>query len=253
MFSSVLSNFYTLPFFNAPSLALVESFSKSGVMGQTVVVVLILCSVLAWSAMVYKHREFHRVASQNKSFVSAFRKESHPLALFLKQQRFTNSPSYKLYLRSCQSAARTLGIDEADIGDLLNGARAHHLLSPPQLQIIRESAERELADQVLLMERDMTILATTTTIAPFLGLLGTVWGVMDAFNGMAVTGAPTLSTVAPGISAALLTTVVGLLVAIPTVVGYNILSVMLRNETVGMDNFVQELVGEFHHAYVREV
>jgi len=248
----MISSFHLFTLPNLPSLALVDSFTSSGAMGQTVVVILILCSVLAWSAMVFKHREFHRIASQNKSFLSAFRDEGHPLALFLKQQRFPYSPSYKLYLRSCQSAARTLGIAEADIGDLVNGTRSHQLLTSAQLQIIRESAERELADQVLLMERDMTILATTTTIAPFLGLLGTVWGVMDAFNGMAVTGAPTLSTVAPGISAALLTTVVGLLVAIPTVVGYNFLSVMLRNETVGMDNFVQELVGEFHHAYVRE-
>ncbi|MGA0333444.1 MAG: MotA/TolQ/ExbB proton channel family protein, partial [Kiritimatiellia bacterium] len=154
--------------------------------------------------------------------------------------------------RSCQSATRTLGIHDLDIGDLLSGSQTRHLLSPSQLQIIRESAERELSDQILLMEKDMPILATTTTIAPFLGLLGTVWGVMQAFDGMAVTGAPTLSTVAPGISAALLTTVVGLLVAIPTVVGYNLLSVHLRNHSVGMDNFVQELVGEFHHAYVRE-
>jgi biopolymer transport protein ExbB/TolQ len=75
---------------------------------------------------------------------------------------------------------------------------------------------------------------------------------MEAFNAMGVTGAPTLSTVAPGISAALLTTVVGLIVAIPTVIAYNMLSVRLRNQAVGMDNFVQELVGELHHAYVEE-
>ncbi|WFB34583.1 MotA/TolQ/ExbB proton channel family protein [Kiritimatiellota bacterium B12222] len=233
-------------------LALIDSFVSSSLMGQTVVVVLLLCSVMSWTAMAFKFSSFKRTVGQNKRFVSAFRKESHPLAIFLKQKRYPDSPSYCLYLRSCQTAARTLGIAEADIGDLLNGTQAHHLLNSSQLQIIRESAERELADQVLYMEKDMSVLATTTTIAPFLGLLGTVWGVMDAFNGMAVTGAPTLSTVAPGISAALLTTVVGLIVAIPTVVGYNQLSVILRNETVGMDNFVQELIGEFHHAYVRE-
>lgn len=221
-------------------------------MGQTVVIVLILCSVMAWTAMLFKVKSFKRVINQNKRFVTAFRKESHPLAIFLKEKRYPDSPSYLLYLRSCKSAARTLGISETDIGDLLSGNTHHQFLTSSQLQIIRESAEQELADQILYLEKDLSILATTTTIAPFLGLLGTVWGVMEAFNGMAVTGAPTLSTVAPGISAALLTTVVGLLVAIPTVVGYNQLSVILRNETVGMDNFVQELVGEFHHAYVRE-
>jgi len=233
-------------------LALLDSFTRSSVVGQAVVVILLLFSILAWTAMVFKSREFARITSQNRRFTRAFREEGHPLSLFLKQKRFHDCPTYRLYLRSCHTAARTLGMSETDIGDLLFGAGARHILSASQLQVIRESAERELADQVLLMEKDMSILATTTTVAPFMGLLGTVWGVMEAFNGMAVTGAPTLSTVAPGISAALLTTVVGLLVAIPTVIGYNLLTVRLRNETVGMDNFVQELVGEFHHAYVRE-
>lgn len=233
-------------------LALLDSFAESSIMGQIVVIVLLLCSVLAWSAMVHKYKVFISLAHQNEKFYASFRQEGHPLALFLREKRFSHSPAYKVYLRSCESATRTLGISEVDIGDLLSGTHPQRLLSPSQLQIIRESAERELAEQILFMERDMPILATTTTIAPFLGLLGTVWGVMEAFNGMAVTGSPTLSSVAPGISAALLTTVVGLLVAIPTVVGYNLLSVSLRNQSVGMDNFVQELVGEFHHAYVRE-
>ncbi|MDF3128152.1 MotA/TolQ/ExbB proton channel family protein [Kiritimatiellaeota bacterium B1221] len=235
-----------------PSLALVESFTKSSMVGQSVVVLLLLCSVLSWTAMLFKFKTFHHTNKQNNRFLMAFRKEHHPLALLIKEKIYPDSPSYRLYVRSCMTAARTLGIKEADIGDLLSGSHSHKVLTSSQLQIIRESAERELADQILYMERDLSILATTTTIAPFLGLLGTVWGVMDAFNGMAVTGAPTLSTVAPGISAALLTTVVGLLVAIPTVIGYNQLTVILRNETVGMDNFVQELVGELHHAYVRE-
>lgn len=249
MFTPFLTSFS----FNPPPIALLQSFTRSSLVGQTVVVVLLLCSVLAWTAMLFKSQSFNRIRNQNKRFVAAFRKESHPLAIFLKEKRYPDSPSYLLYLRSCVTAARTLGIAEADIGDLLDGSKTHQFLNASQLQIIRESAERELADQILLMEKDLSILATTTTIAPFLGLLGTVWGVMEAFNGMAVTGAPTLSTVAPGISSALLTTVIGLLVAIPTVIGYNQLTVILRNETVGMDNFVQELVGEFHHAYVREV
>ncbi len=235
-----------------PGFGLIRSFTESSFVGQAVVVFLLLGSVVAWTVMLYKHREFYLLKNQNAAFLEAFRTEHHPLSIYLRQKLFPNSPSFRIYLRSCTSAARTLGMEKADISDLLTGPHQPHFMSPTQLQIIRESAERELADQVLLMERDLIWLATVTTIAPFLGLLGTVWGVMQAFTGMAITGAPTLSTVAPGISAALLTTVVGLLVAIPTVVGYNLLSVRLRNETVGMDNFVQELIGEFHHAYVRE-
>jgi biopolymer transport protein ExbB/TolQ len=225
---------------------------ESSFVGQAVVVFLLLGSVVAWTVMYYKHIEFHTLQKQNAAFLQAFRTEHHPLSIYLRQKVLPSSPSFLIYLRSCTSAARTLGMEKADISDLLIGTQQPHFISASQLQIIRESAERELADQVLMMEKDLIWLATVTTIAPFMGLLGTVWGVMQAFTGMAITGAPTLSTVAPGISAALLTTVIGLLVAIPTVVGYNLLSVRLRNETVGMDNFVQELIGEFHHAYVRE-
>ncbi len=243
---------FSLPPAHPP--ALLQGFLDSNFMGQTIVIVLLLSSVFAWTAMLVKTREFATVHAETRRFLLDFRSEKHPLALFLKQQRHPGSPAYRVYLRSCQAAARVLGMDDLDLGTLLSGKSesGRHVLTDSQLQLIREAAERELADQVLALERDMIWLATTTTIAPFMGLLGTVWGVMDAFNGMAVTGAPTLATVAPGISSALLTTVVGLLVAIPTVIGYNLLSVRLRNETVAMDNFVQELVGEFHHAYRRE-
>lgn len=235
-----------------PGPALLQSFLSSSFVGQTVVILLLLISVLAWSAMIVKFQHFGNVDRQNGLFLKAFRKESHPFSLHLKQKRYPESPNFRIYYRSCQAAARSLGMEEADIGDILAGTTPSSLLSPTQLQVVREAAERELAEEILLMEKDLSLLATCTTIAPFMGLLGTVWGVMEAFNAMGVTGAPTLSTVAPGISAALLTTVVGLIVAIPTVIAYNMLSVRLRNITVGMDNFVQELVGELHHAYVKE-
>ncbi|MCK5849589.1 MAG: MotA/TolQ/ExbB proton channel family protein, partial [Kiritimatiellae bacterium] len=123
-------------------------------------------------------------------------------------------------------------------------------LSELQMSAVRNVAERELADQVLLLENNMGILATATTTAPFLGLLGTVWGVMEAFGGMASAGGSSLSEVAPGISGALLTTVVGLLVALPSAVGYNILSDIIRRVTVEMDNFSQEMVSDMERHYL---
>jgi biopolymer transport protein ExbB/TolQ len=88
--------------------------------------------------------------------------------------------------------------------------------------------------------------------SPFLGLLGTVWGVMEAFGGMAASGSAMLSAVAPGISGALLTTVVGLLVALPSAIGYNLLTNKIRRISVQMDNFAQEFISETQNAYVIE-
>jgi len=124
-------------------------------------------------------------------------------------------------------------------------------LGQTQISSVRNVAERTMADQALLLENSMGLLATAVTTAPFLGLRGTVWGVMDAFGGMAVTGSAMLSAVAPGISGALLTTVVGLLVALPSAIGYNMLSDQIRRLCVEMDNFSQELISDVERQYLQ--
>ncbi|HPI32695.1 MAG TPA: MotA/TolQ/ExbB proton channel family protein, partial [candidate division Zixibacteria bacterium] len=86
--------------------------------------------------------------------------------------------------------------------------------------------------------------------SPFLGLLGTVWGVMEMFAGLARTGSATMSAIAPGVCAAMLTTVTGLLVAIPAMFGYNFLVTSIRAMTIEMDNFAAELAAAFEHRFV---
>ncbi len=224
------------------AFGLFHSFLESTFPGQAIVVMLLVGSAFGWTAMVARGNRLKHVKQESARFYSAFDHEPHPLGLFLKGHRFSECPAYRVYLRGCEAACRVLAIDKADPLLLERGLQ----LSGDQILVIREAAERELADQVLNLETDMQLIATITTAAPFLGLLGTVWGVMEAFAGMAVTGTPTLSAVAPGISAALLTTVVGLLVALPSLIGYNWLADSLRKQTVAMDNFVQKLSGEFH-------
>ena len=124
-------------------------------------------------------------------------------------------------------------------------------LDEVQVSAIRNVSERTMADQALLLENRMGLLATAASTAPFLGLLGTVWGVMEAFGGMAVSGSAMLSDVAPGISGALVTTVVGLLVALPSAIGYNLLSDQVRRFSVEMDNFTQELASDIERHYLR--
>jgi biopolymer transport protein ExbB/TolQ len=96
----------------------------------------------------------------------------------------------------------------------------------------------------------MNVLTMAVSGAPFLGLLGTVWGVMDAFGGIAASGSANLAAMAPGVSGALITTVTGLLVAIPAMFGYNFLVTSIRGIIVEMDNFAAELASEFEHKYV---
>jgi len=132
------------------------------------------------------------------------------------------------------------------------GERSHHL-NPLQFEAVRNTTERNVADQGLLLENNMGILATAVSASPFLGLLGTVWGVMDAFGSMAMTGSAQLSAVAPGIAGALLTTVVGLLVALPSAIGYNMMTNRIRELQVQTDNFSQEFVASVQRTFFIDV
>jgi len=219
---------------------------QSNLAGKAIVVVLFVGSIFAWTLMLSKIRELSAARRSSRRFLKSYRTESHPAALFVRRQRFEHCPLYAIYEQACTAlgaAFEARGVDPDDLfmGDV--GMREHRL-SALQVDGVRNVAERTMADQALLLETSMGFLATATTTAPFLGLLGTVWGVMDAFGGMAASGSALLSAVAPGISAALLTTVVGLLVALPSAIGYNMLSDRIRRLTVEMDNFVQEFVSD---------
>ena len=111
-----------------------------------------------------------------------------------------------------------------------------------ELEVVRASMEQAVADQILLLESKMMFLATAVSASPFLGLFGTVWGITLSFTQLAIQGKAEIGTLAPGVSGALLTTVVALLVAIPSLVGYNIITILIKRITVHLDNFTEEVV-----------
>ena len=118
------------------------------------------------------------------------------------------------------------------------------------MRVISTAMERAVGESSLRLESQMILLATAVSGAPFLGLLGTVWGVMETFADVAAAGSANLTAMAPGVSAALITTVTGLLVAIPAMFGYNYLVTTVRGMVVQLDNFAAELSSEFEHKYV---
>jgi biopolymer transport protein ExbB/TolQ len=146
---------------------------------------------------------------------------------------------------------RREGVTDDEIREWRTGETGYRLRDS-ELSAIRGKAERLLAEQQLHVESRFSHIATVSTAAPLLGLFGTVWGVMVAFMMMAGSGSAMLSAVAPGISGALLTTVTGLLVALPSTIGYNILVDRARAMTVELENFVDEYMADvirIHGAY----
>jgi biopolymer transport protein ExbB/TolQ len=227
---------------------------QSNLAGKIIVVVLFVGSIFAWSVMVTKFREVRQARRAARRFLAAYRNEAHPSALFIRRQRFDDNPLYAIYIGACTALGAAFEARGVDPNDLFMGAVGVQARRLSELQVsgVRNVAERTMADRSLLLENSMGFLATATTTAPFLGLLGTVWGVMDSFGGMAASGSALLSAVAPGISGALLTTVVGLLVALPSAIGYNLLSDGIRRLSVEMDNFVQELLSDVERHYMNQ-
>ncbi|MBM4143425.1 MAG: biopolymer transporter ExbB [Lentisphaerae bacterium] len=237
-----------------PFASVLYAFRVSNFAGKAIVELLFLGSILAWSLMLTKWRELSAARRASERFVAAYRKESHPASLFLKRQRFAGSPLYAIYEKTCAEVGATLEVRGSTPEDLFMGGvgASAQKLSPMEVSAIRNVAESTLADTALMLENRMGLLATAVSSAPFLGLLGTVWGVMDAFAGMAAFGSAMLSAVAPGIAGALLTTVVGLLVALPSAIGYNLLTDRIRGLTVAMNNFCQELMSDVERNYLRD-
>ena len=234
-----------------PLAGIIYGLQQSNAAGKVIVLVLFVGSIFAWSLMLTKARTL-RLANRNSSlFLSAYRKEANATAVFLKRRNYDPSPLFAIYEKACRSLGAEIEARGIDPDDLFMGGVGANVsgLGQRSVDAVRNVAERSMADQALMFEDRMGLVATAASTAPFLGLLGTVWGVMEAFGGMAMGGTAMLSAVAPGISGALLTTVVGLLVALPSAVGYNLLSDSIRRISVEMDNFVDELMADVERQY----
>lgn len=231
------------------------AFQTSNLSGKVIVVLLFAASILAWSVMITKARELKVAAGESRRFVAAFRSAKQPLALFLREQRYKASPVYQVYESACATVGLELDARGHAAGmDLYAGETESRVvkLTASQVAAVRNAAERAVADQALALEDRMGFLATAVSASPMLGLLGTVWGVLDAFAAMGQQGMANLSSVAPGISGALLTTVIGLLVALPSVIGYNMLTSRIRRLCVMMDNFTDEFVASLQRTLGQE-
>ena len=236
-----------------PTASLIDAFWTSNFAGQVIVVVLFAGSIFAWSIMVTKWTYLGSARRMSQRFLRAYRKEGTPAGLFIKRQRFEPSPLYTVYENACRSLGAELEARGADPDDLFMGGMGsgrERLLSEIQVGAVRNVAEATLNEEALALESSMNFLAIAVNAAPLLGLLGTVWGVLEAFGVMSGSGSAMLSTVAPGISGALLTTVVGLLVALPSSIGYNMLVERIRRLCVSSDSFLEELLSDIERNYL---
>jgi biopolymer transport protein ExbB/TolQ len=209
---------------------------------KAIIVFLIFFSIIAWSVIGYKVLQMRRAKRLNYYFNEEFRAQKAVMDIFDRKLQVEGCPLYAVYeTGGSQLDARLKGP---------GGERRKQHVSIKNMEHIKRALENVVAQESLKLESGLIWLSVAATGAPFIGLLGTVWGVMSAFAGIAQAGSATLAAMAPGVAAALITTVAGLLVAIPSMFGYNWLVHNLRTFTVGLDNFAQELVSKMETEYL---
>jgi biopolymer transport protein TolQ len=212
--------------------------------GKGVIFCLVILSIFAWSTMIFKTRQMSRAKKLNLYFQGEYRTQKHVLDMFDRRIQAEDCPLFMVY------QAGSLQLD-ARLKQPGTGARKRHI-SLKGMEHVKRQLENAVAQEALKLESGLILLAIAVSGAPFLGLLGTVWGVMSTFGHIAQQGSATLSAMAPGVAAALITTVAGLLVAIPSMFAYNWLVHTLRATTVELDNFAQELVSKMETEYLEE-
>jgi biopolymer transport protein TolQ len=242
------------PLFSALDLAtadpLLFAFRESTLPGKLILLVLFVSSIFSWSVMVTKIRVIQYARRQTERFLEQFRADRLPLRVYEAGDTFDGSPAFEIYHAGCQEMTfHLLGSTEVD-ETFHSRLEIAEKVSPAQLRAVSAVMERAVGEEGLRLESQLILLSTAVAGAPFLGLLGTVWGVMDTFTGVAMAGRPNLAAMAPGVSGALITTVIALLVAIPAMFGYNYILTSIRSLIVQMENFAAELESEFEHKYV---
>ncbi len=230
--------------------SLIFAFEQSTWPARIILLSLFFASIFSWTVMVTKFRVIRHARRRREQFLSLFRTDRQPLRIYTDRMRFDGAPIFAVYKAGCQELTFQL-LGSAEVDETFRGRLDHApRISPAQMRVVTSAMERAVGENALKLESQMIILATAVSGAPFLGLLGTVWGVMETFSDVAASGSANLAAMAPGVSAALITTVTGLLVAIPAMFGYNYLVTTLRGVIVGLDNFAAELGSEFEHKYV---
>jgi len=222
----------------------IASFWEAGWFGRIIVIGLFFLSVYTWALIAMKYRLIKEVENATRSFIS-FLKTQHQMDLTEISRKLTPLPDspYKTIFSTLINETQNL---------LRSNTRLNkgNLLTKLQFNTIEEAAQRISSDIVIELEKNLIHLATIASISPLLGLLGTVWGVFTSFRGIATLGSATLNVVAPGISEALITTVVGLIVAIPALWGYNWLTNRINIYTRKMEGFVSYVLSCIQSSYL---
>jgi biopolymer transport protein TolQ len=242
--------------------AAVYAIQNATTEGKITVLVLLILSLFSWTIILTKFRQLNIARRATKKFLGAYASTRDPLDIQRKGEEFDGAPAYQLYIRGADELAYQLKNNPVQVpeppklhssgeGNTDYFARSMETkISTSSFDAVRVILEEAAGAEAMSLEKGMIVLSTAVAGGPFIGLLGTVWGVMSTFAGIAESKAATLTAMAPGVAAALVATVTGLLVAIPAMFAYNFMVTTIRHITQELDGFASRYANQIEHVYV---
>lgn len=212
---------------DAAGQSVLNLIAQTGPVAKVVLIVLLCFSIFSWAVMYVKWKRFRELQIHGDRFLSAFRRARKLSELNVVLESFPPHPLKSLFEAGYQELSRQVGNPGGP---------------PTNVNSLTRSLQIVSSQQLSALEEHLNWLATTGSITPFIGLFGTVWGIMDAFVGLGSAGAASLRVVGPGIAEALVATAAGLFVAVPAVIGYNHFLTKVREAAKGLDSFSLEFL-----------
>lgn len=253
--------FHTTPMFAAGALSF--AIKKATLEGKATMSALLILSLFSWTIIITKARQLMIARKATKKFLAAYASTRDPLDIKRRDEDFGGAPAFELYVRGADELEYHLKNNpvilkkvkavnkDPSLGETDHFARAVTTrISPASFEAIKVVMEEAAGAEAMELEKGMIVLSTAVAGGPFIGLLGTVWGVMETFAGIASAGGASITAMAPGVAGALICTVIGLLVAIPAMFSYNFMVTTIRAITHELDGFGARYANQIEHCYV---
>ena len=221
---------------------------KSGPIAHVVLLILLFFSVLSWAIIFRKARFYKEVEGQSRQFYERFRRTSSLSSLYRECQDYPKSPLAGIFKSGYQELNHQIGSSNPSLGS--PEATKEQMPSLKSLNGLQRTLQKTAQTEMTTLEHSLTWLATTGSVTPFIGLFGTVIGIINAFQGLGEGATTTIQAVAPGISEALVATAAGLFAAIPAVIAYNHFVNRLKVFGVEMDDFSAEFLNTVERSFM---
>src|SRR6516165_3619872 len=243
--------------------ALVYAIQNATTEGKITVIALLVLSLFSWTIIITKFRQLLIARNATRKFFAAYNSTRDPLEIRRQGLEFDGAPAYQLYIRGAdemtfhlENNAAPMQVvtpsnpDDGQADTAFLARTTPTKISMASFEAVKVVLEEAAGGEAMGLEKGMIVLSTAVAGGPFIGLLGTVWGVMETFAGIAKANQASLTAMAPGVAGALIATVVGLLVAIPAMFAYNFMVTTIRNLTQELDGFASRYANQIEHTYV---